>query len=74
MVLAAPTQEAQGVHFREVVGYLLQDLLCSYIPIDLVGYSLECMLLKGWRHLHQLLLSYIDKRLEVMEKTCPSSS
>jgi hypothetical protein len=41
------------------------------MPIDMMGYNLECLMVKGWRHLHQLLLSFIDKRLEVMDKTSP---
>ncbi len=41
------------------------------MPIDVMGYNLECLLVRGWRHLHQLVLSYIDKRLETMQKTCP---
>lgn len=72
MVASSLIQEAIGVDVRSVIEFLLQDLLCSYMPLDVLGYSLECMLVRGWRHLQQLVLSYLDKRFEVIEKNSPA--
>jgi hypothetical protein len=44
----------------------MSELLCSYIPVDIMDYHLECLLINGWRHMHQLILSYIDKRLDAI--------
>lgn len=53
---------------RDVVGYLLSDLLMSYIPLGFAGFHIESLLKTNWEHTKRLLLSYIDKRLDAMEK------
>jgi hypothetical protein len=46
----------------------MQDLLCSYTQIEFMGYNIESLLINGWKHVQQLMLSYLDKRIEAMEK------
>lgn len=48
---------------RSVIAYLMNDLLCSYTQIEYMGYNIESLLVNGWKHVQQLILSYLDKRI-----------
>ncbi len=39
----------------------------GYMGVDKIGFFINCLIKKGWNYVYKIVLSYFEKRMEVIQ-------